>query len=276
MQWPENFRCAVSLTFDTDGDIVWKSKVSMDPGFGNPTVLSLGEFGPEVAVPRILELLKKYQIKGCFFIPGEILERYTDMVMEIHQQGHEIGFHSYAHINPSKLTKEEEEKDFEKGLEVFDKLVGIRPRGYRSPAAAMSKNTWDLLAKFDFVYDTSMMGKDFPYLYEAGDKSIVELPMHWILDDWPYFGWNMYPSLPYNTIISSQEKVYQVWAGEFDGMYEEGLYFMLCMHPQLIGRMSRLKMLERLIQHMRQLPGVWFARPIEVANFARGVLGKDK
>ena len=272
MDWPKNYRCAVCLTFDVDGELVWKSKIPMDPGFGNPVVLSLGEFGPTVAVPRILKLLDTYEIQATFFIPGYILETYPDVVKEIYSRGHEIGFHSYGHVNPAKLTLEQEKKDFEIGLEAFQKLLGYRPYGYRSPAAEMSKNTWGLLAEFGFLYDTTMMGKDFPYVQNVNGKSVIELPMHWILDDWVYFGFNMYPNLPYMSGISSQEKVYEIWSAEFDGMLEEGLLFMLCMHPQLMGRMSRLKMLERLLRHMRENIGVWFAKGVDVAQYATKAL----
>ena len=51
--------------------------------------------------------------------------------------------------------------------------------------------------------------------------------------------------------------------------YEEGGLFLLTMHPQIIGHRSRIAMLEELIQHMRSLPGVWFATHEEVARYAK-------
>jgi peptidoglycan-N-acetylglucosamine deacetylase len=41
---------------------------------------------------------------------------------------------------------------------------------------------------------------------------------------------------------------------------------MLTMHPQLIGRVSRLDMLRRLIESIRGYPNVWFATAEEVAQ----------
>jgi peptidoglycan/xylan/chitin deacetylase (PgdA/CDA1 family) len=266
MKWPDKIRCAVSLTFDVDGEVLWLSKVSQNPAFGNPVVRSLGDFGPRVGVPRILELLAKYEIKACFFIPGQTMEKYPKMVKEISDFGHEIGFHSYAHLNPASMTLEEEKKDFEKGLELFERTIQKRPLGYRSPALEMSQNTWNLLAAYGFLYDSAMMGADFPYFQPVAGKHLVEIPIHWMLDDWVYFGFNMYPSLPYMSGISSQEKVYEIWSAEFDGMYEAGCHFVLCMHPQIMGRLSRLNMLERLIRHIQEKPDVWIAKPIEVAR----------
>ena len=41
----------------------------------------------------------------------------------------------------------------------------------------------------------------------------------------------------------------------------------IIMHPQITGRVSRVKTLERLINHMKEKEGVWFARCDEVAEY---------
>jgi peptidoglycan/xylan/chitin deacetylase (PgdA/CDA1 family) len=271
MKWQDGVRIGVCLTFDVDGPLIWRSKIRVNPKFGNPVCQSLGEFGPEVAVPRILKMLRRYDLKACFFIPGGTIEEYPDMVKQVADEGHEIGFHSYNHVNPADMSYEEQKADFEKGLEIFEKTFRQRPYGYRSPAADMDDKTWELLDAFDFIYDTTMMKTDFPYIKEMKNNKIVVLPMHWMLDDWPHWGWNMYPNFPYQANIQSQEAVYEIWKGEFDGMYEldEGCVYTLCLHPQLIGRASRLMMLERLVRHMRQFPGVWLDKPVELAKTAQ-------
>ena len=53
---------------------------------------------------------------------------------------------------------------------------------------------------------------------------------------------------------------------------DEGCVYTLCMHPQLIGRASRLMMLEKLIRHMKQFPGVWIEKPVVLARAALKVL----
>lgn len=274
MKWLDNTRLCASFTFDVDGSLPFRNKVKINPKFGNPVCLSLGEFGPAVGVPRILKLLSRYELKACFFIPGVIIDEYPDMAKEIFEHGHEIGFHSMKHINPADLTYEQEKEDFDQGLELFEKIFKTRPYGYRAPAAEMSDQTWELLDEFDFLYDSTMMGTDYPYLKKMKKNKIVILPMHWMLDDWVHFGWNMYPSFSYQANLQSQETVYEIWKGEFDGMYalDEGCAYTLCMHPQLIGRASRIAMLERLIQHMKQFPGVLMTNPGDLALKAKKIL----
>ena len=50
-------------------------------------------------------------------------------------------------------------------------------------------------------------------------------------------------------------------------IYDEGLYFMLTMHPQIIGVPSRSKLLDRLIQQMKSKGDVWFATPKEITEY---------
>jgi peptidoglycan-N-acetylglucosamine deacetylase len=79
-----------------------------------------------------------------------------------------------------------------------------------------------------------------------------------------YFGFSAVP--PVGNGIWSQEDVFDIWKEEFEGAYEEGGFFNLMGHPQVIGRPSRMRMVERLIQHILAKKDVWIAPPIEVAE----------
>ena len=69
--------------------------------------------------------------------------------------------------------------------------------------------------------------------------------------------------------MASPEHVYQVWSSGFEGAYEYGRAFVLTMHPWIIGRPGRIRMLDRLIRHMRSFPGVEFMRLDRVAAMVR-------
>jgi peptidoglycan/xylan/chitin deacetylase (PgdA/CDA1 family) len=267
MKWPGDAQCAVCLTFDLDGEVVWTSKIPQDPAFGSALVRSMGRFGPETAMPRILELLERLQVRAGFFIVGKVAEQYPALVKDVHRRGHEVAHHSYSHVNPARQKPEETWEEFARAHEILQSLTGAPPRGFRSPAADMSATAWKFLTEFGFVYDSSLMTRELPYICEVQNHPIVEIPFHWMLDDWPHFGFNMYPCLPYMSGISSQEKVHEIWLEEFEGIYEAGLLFMLVMHPQLTGRYSRLRMLARLVKHMKERGNVWFATPQEVATY---------
>jgi peptidoglycan/xylan/chitin deacetylase (PgdA/CDA1 family) len=270
MEWLDGAKCAVCLTFDLDAEISWRNilrrhKIERD----NPVVLSQGEYGPKAAVPRILKLLKKHDIDACFYIPGEVAEHYPKTVEEISNAGHEIGHHGYTHRNPAKCNLSEEKEELEKGTEVLENITGNKPISYRAPAADLSENTLKLLVEYGFVCDSSMMGDDVPYSIKMDEKILIELPIRWMLDDWVYFGFNYFPPLEYQSGISSHRKVYEIWSDEFEAVYDEDLYFMLLMHPQITGVPSRARMLEKLIELMKSKKDVWFATPGELGKFCK-------
>ncbi len=66
------------------------------------------------------------------------------------------------------------------------------------------------------------------------------------------------PSRACETHRRAHEDAYRVWKREFEGIYELGRYFGLTCHPQSSGMMSRLNMLERLIEEMKRIDDVWF------------------
>ena len=136
--------------------------------------------------------------------------------------------------------------------------------GYRSPSWELSERSLELLAERGFVYDSSLMGNDIPYLVDTPRGRLVELPVHWSLDDVPYY---MYAPIVGRTapMVGPQE-VYNAWEWEFDGAYRYGRAFMLTMHPHTSGRLARFMALERLIRYMRSHSGVEFLRCIDVAQ----------
>jgi len=268
MQWKDGYRCAVMLTFDFDADEVWQTKIEADRAYNKVSIQTRGEFGATIGIPRILDLLAKYGLKAGFFVPGKVAERYPDVVKDIHEEGHELGHHGYTHSNPANFkSRDEELKELRGGIEALENLTGEKPVGYRSPSADISSFTLQLLSQNGFIYDSSLLNSDMPYLHPIDEKLIVEIPFSWMLDDWVHFGFNMYPPLPYQSGISTPSKVFDIWYSEFIGLYKRNRCFTLTMHPQLIGRASRIDMLERLVQEMLKWPGVWFARPREVASF---------
>ena len=66
-------------------------------------------------------------------------------------------------------------------------MTGRSPRGYRAPGWELTTCTLGVLGEYGFAFDSSLMGDDRPYLIAAGDRTIVELPVHWALDDAPHF-----------------------------------------------------------------------------------------
>ncbi len=77
--------------------------------------------------------------------------------------------------------------------------------------------------------------------------------------------WSSVP--PVGNGIWSQQDVWEIWSEEFEGLYAEGGFFNWLAHPQIIGRTSRMRMVERLIQLILGKGRVWWPKPIDLARF---------
>lgn len=253
--------CTVVLSFDVDGS---SGMINRDPRVEfRPSARSFGDYGPIVAVPHILTALARAAVAASFYIPGWVAERNPATVEQIAAAGHEIGHHGYLHEPPATLSAEEEAEVLDRGSEILRGIVGEAPVGYRSPSWELSDVSLDLMSERGFRYDSSLMGSDAPYWVSAGDSAMVELPIHWALDDYPYF---VFAPTDGRRLQAAPEQVESTWRDAFDELYRRGGVFTLTMHPYIIGRPGRVSMLERLIGYMQSKPGVTFARAVDVCD----------
>lgn len=266
---------AVCLTFDFDALSVWLG------GYANPTpaMLSRGEFGANVGVPRILDLLTEYGIRSTFFVPGHTADSFPRSVEAILERGHEIGLHGYSHRDPSTQTDDEERRDFERATATLQSFLGRPPVGFRSPSWDYSETTLNLLVEHGLLYDSSLFAGDFhPYHPRVGDRvgadshlqpgsevNLWEFPVAFCFDDWAHFAFNFDPL---RVGLSAPSKVLEIWSGEYDYMmaHEPGGVLTITMHPQIIGRGHRMAMLERFIQHVLDSGAARFGRLGDLAR----------
>ena len=187
--WPGGAHSAVSLTFDVDAEAAWLGE---DPGYARRlSTLSEARYGVIRGVPRILSMLDRYGISATFFVPGYTAEAHPNLVEDLLAHGHEVGHHGYLHLRSDKITTAKQEEEIDRGLQALAAAGAPRPRGYRSSAFELTPETFALLVDRGFAYDSSCMGDDRPYVERWDELSILELPVHWSLDDWPRFGFGI-------------------------------------------------------------------------------------
>jgi peptidoglycan-N-acetylglucosamine deacetylase len=257
MDWPEGADVAVSLTFDVDAESGWLGEG--EAYASRLSTLSEGRYGVTRGVPRILAVLERAGIKGTFYIPGWTAENHADALQAIVVAGHEVGHHGYLHLRSDAISALQQREEIEHGTEALEDALGITPRGYRSPSWELTPETLALLVEQGFEYDSSLMGDDRPYTVEG----LVELPVHWSLDDWPHLHWR--PGR--GDAFTSPDDFVATWLAEFESALAERRHVTYTMHPEVIGRGYRIVLLERLIGEMRSRGNVWFAPHGDVSRW---------
>ena len=150
------------LSFDVDGGWIKDGNfnIKVESSKGRDIVLERG-------IPRVLELLRKYDIKGSFFVIGNCVEKYP----ELH-------------------------KEIKKNHKVIKNILKVEAKGFRTPAYRVDNDIIDILEGNNYEYDSSVVPTYFPghfkiknllapkrpyfvgknYL-KKGNRKIVEVPL---------------------------------------------------------------------------------------------------
>ncbi|MCL2010295.1 MAG: polysaccharide deacetylase family protein, partial [Synergistaceae bacterium] len=158
-------------------------------------VANMGDFFPpsswlgqelriECPVAYLLRLLKKHGARATFFVLGWIAERCPELVLEIHDAGHEIGLHGYEHKRVTSMSREMFEADLSRAFGAV--LAAGIPReavaGYRAPSfSIVEKTAWALeaLASFGLKYDSSVVPfSGHPDYGWKGVPAVIHRPLH--------------------------------------------------------------------------------------------------
>ncbi|MDQ0620029.1 polysaccharide deacetylase family protein [Arthrobacter globiformis] len=277
--WPAGFTAAASFTFDVDAE---SCVIAHDPtSTRRMSLMSHQSYGPKVAVPRLLQILARQEVHGTFFIPGFTAESYPDVVRQIVDGGHEVAHHGYLHEPMQGIDAATEASYMDRGLEALEKVAGIRPVGYRAPWWELNWHSPALLADRGFLYDSSLLDGDAPYRMSvasgspsgAGDtRDIVEIPVDWTLDDWEQYAF--YPGVTGSGVIESPAKVLEMWTLEAEAHHSQGSCFVLTNHPFISGRPSKAVALERLIERVKAMDGMWVTTLERIAEHTKATVSE--
>jgi len=115
---------------------------------------------PEVT-PWILSVLKKENVKATFFLVGQQIEEFPELVGAIIKDGHTIANHSYSHKNGWLTNKEKYLEDIENCQELMPNNKLFRPpygKITKTQIAVLKEKykiiLWDVLS-YDFKQNTS-------------------------------------------------------------------------------------------------------------------------
>ena len=256
----------ISLSFDVDADPSWRFSAPGAVENANLSQLSWGRYGIVRGLPRILRLLADEGVLATFFVPGATVDAHPEAIERVAGAGHEIAHHGYHHFFPARISPSEQRDELERGIEAIRRCVGAAPVGYRAPAWQMTTTTFELLCEAGFLYDSSMMADDRPYVERVGDRSLLEIPVHWGLDDFPHFGSVEGHFGP----LRDPREVFEVWWIEVESAIAEARATSFCFHPEVIGRAWTFAPFERFVRRLSEDPRVELVRHVDIARAIGG------
>lgn len=232
-----------SVTFDVDAEALWLTMTRK----ARPALISQGLYGLNAGIPRILSLLADTGAKATFFVPGLVAERHPSLVPELIAAGHEVASHGYSHMPLSAFeSREAEERELRMAKDIIETQGGKPVVGFGAAACDVSAHTLEILMDQRIAYDRSFLDSDWPYIFTRGNDRLVELPVSWVLDDFTFFGHNLMPKLGWG--VQEPETVGRIWRREMATFRDDGGFGCLVLHPQVIGRRSRLSVLGDLLR----------------------------
>ncbi len=95
--------------------------------------------GPSSAyTPKVLDILKRHGAKGTFFVLGSNAKRCSSIVSRAASEGHEIGVHTWSHINMARSSMEKIDSEVSRTAEVIRSITGKSPAVMRPPYGAVN------------------------------------------------------------------------------------------------------------------------------------------
>lgn len=102
---------------------------------------------------KLLDILKKHKIKATFFITGIWAEKFPELVKRIASDGHEIGNHSYAHEDMTKISCEEIKESIIKTEKIILEITGLNTRPlFREPYGAWNRKVLKAVGDAGYRY----------------------------------------------------------------------------------------------------------------------------
>ncbi|SFC87077.1 polysaccharide deacetylase family protein [Butyrivibrio sp. YAB3001] len=101
-----------------------------------------------------LDILKEKDIKGSFFVVGEIAEKLSEKLRTMDNNGHEIGCHNWEHLRPVTMPVDKFKEQLVKSKKTIEEVLGHNIEGYRAPSLGIDTERHKVVQEL-FGYDSS-------------------------------------------------------------------------------------------------------------------------
>jgi len=266
MDWPNGAKLALSVVVNVEEGsemTIARGDRGMEPVdelgvFVKSTIRNYGNesnylYGIKAGAPRVVKLLKRYDIMASWTVAAMALETYPEIAQAIVELGHEPVSHGWRWVHQFKMDEATEREFIAKAVASIEKTTGTRPYGWLS-RYLHTDNTRRLLSDAGFEYHMDDYSGDIPYWDRdtVPERPMVIMPYQLDTNDMKM--WTD-PAMTPNQWLDYAVRC-------FDQLYAEGeegnpKMMSLGLHLRIIGRPGRIWALEEFFRHVRSKNDVW-------------------
>ncbi len=121
--------------------------------------------------PRLLEVLKQHNVKATFFVVGELAEQHPDLIKAEMAAGHEVGNHTYHHVNLTRIPNVDVATEIQACGDVLRKITGSEPHFFRPPGGDYDRQVAETAEALGY---TMVLWTDDPGDYARPGDAVIE------------------------------------------------------------------------------------------------------
>jgi allantoinase len=276
IDWPDGAKMALSIVVNVEEgseQSVARGDKGMEPVdelgiFIKAPIRNYGNesnylYGIKAGAPRIVKLLKEYDILASWTVAALSLENHPEIAQAIVELGHEPVSHGYRWVHQFKMDESQEREFIRKATASIEKTCGQRPKGWLS-RYMLTDNTRRLLIEQGFTYHMDDFSGDVPFWDKETVPGTPIVIVPYQVDNNDMKMWTdpaMTPEQWVNYAICNFDQIYK------EGVEGNPKMMSLGLHLRIIGRPGRIWALQQFFHHVRQHKDVWVTTRARIAEY---------
>lgn len=157
-----------------NNDVIYKGNTN-----SNNVSLMVNVYWGNEYLQDMLRIFKDYGVKTTFFVGGTWVNKYPELLKQIHNDGHEIANHGYFHKDQDKLNYQQNYEEIYVTHELVKGIINVEMNLFAPPSGAFNNSTIDSASKLGYKVimwsrDTiDWRDKDDDLIYSRATKNTV-------------------------------------------------------------------------------------------------------
>ena len=223
-------------------------------------------YGIKAGAPRVIKLLRDYDIMASWTVAAQSLETHPELARAIVALGHEPVSHGWRWVHQFRMDEEAERAFIRRAVASIEASCGVRPHGWLS-RYMLTDNTRRLLIEEGFTYHMDDYSGDVPFWDSQTVPARPMVIVPYQLDNNDMKMWTDPALSPADWLDYAKRNFDQIWR---EGVEGNPKMMSLGLHLRIIGRPGRIWALEEFFRHVRAHEGVWVTTRKAIADHFAG------